>query len=233
MKFIDPLQTAIFVRRYKRFLVDVTLPDGTSLTVYCPNTGSMKGCLAPGCEVMLSVSDNPKRKYPHTLEMTRVAGTWIGVNTSKTNHLVREALENNVVKEIGQVDTISPEVTVFPGSRLDFLLLKGGEKIYVEVKNCTLVEDGIAMFPDAVTVRGTKHLRDLIRLREAGHGAVIFYCVQRVDGYAFMPAAHIDPLYAETLRNAMSRGVQLLVYQAEVSPEGIEVGKSLPINFLA
>ncbi len=231
MKFTEPLQPAIFVRRYKRFLADVTLPDGTPLTVHCPNTGSMKGCLASGCEVMLSVSDNPKRKYPHTLEMTKVSGFWIGGNTAKTNHLVREAIENKVVKEIGEVDTISPEVTVFPGSRLDFMLLKGEQKIYVEVKNCTLVEDGVAMFPDAVTSRGTKHLKDLISLKEAGHGAVIFYCVQRGDGELFRPAAHIDPLYAETLRDAMDRGVLALIYRAEVSPEEILVRQSLSIDF--
>lgn len=231
MKFTVPLQPAIFVRRYNRFLMDVLLPNGTPLTVHCPNTGSMTGCLEPGCEVLLSESDNPKRKYPHTLELTRIAGTWVGVNTARTNHLVREAIEQNIVKEIGVVDSIAPEVTVFPGSRLDFLLHKAGKKIYIEVKNCTLVESGIAMFPDAVTARGTKHLQDLIKLRQSGHGAIIFYCVQRQDGAAFAPASHIDQLYAETLGLAIREGVQVLAYQAEVSPERIEVNKSLPIDF--
>jgi sugar fermentation stimulation protein A len=232
MKFIEALQPAIFVRRYKRFLVDVTLSDGTSLTVHCPNTGSMKGCLAPDCEVMLSVSGNPNRKYPHTLEMTRIEGTWIGVNTSRTNRLVREALEKQVVKELGPIETLTPEVVVSPGSRLDFLLHQGGRKTYLEVKNCTLVEQGIAMFPDAVTARGTRHLRELIALQGAGQGAVIFYCVQRKDGEVFAPAAHIDPLYAATLREAMDKGVKVLAYQAAVCPGKIEVCKSLPIDFL-
>ncbi len=218
------------IKRYKRFLADVTLPDGTILTVHCPNTGSMRGCLAADNPVMLSLSDNPKRKYPHTLEMIQVNDYWIGINTNRTNHLVREAIENGVVAEFGPVDRIKPEVTVSGKSRLDFLLYSGEKLIYVEVKNCTLVDEGVAMFPDAVTSRGTKHLLELAELKKKGHRAVIFFCVQRMDGEFFSPAAYIDPLYAKTLRKVIDQGVEVLVYQALVSPEEILVNHSLPVK---
>lgn len=219
------------IKRYKRFLVDVELADGTILTAHCPNTGSMRGCLTAGNPVMLSTSDNPKRKYPHSLEMIQVNGFWVGINTNRTNHLVREAIDNGVVSEFASVDSVQPEVTVSGKSRLDFLLCSGETKIYVEVKNCTLVEDeGAALFPDAVTSRGTKHLLELAELKKKGHRAVIFFCVQRMDGRFFSPAAHIDPLYAETLRKVIGQGVEVVAYQAKVSPEEIRVSHSLPVR---
>ncbi len=229
MKF-DNFISGRLIKRYKRFLVDVELADGTILTAHCPNTGSMRGCLTVGNPVMLSLADNPKRKYPHSLEMIQVNGFWVGINTSRTNHLVREAIENGVVSEFGSVDWLKPEVTVSSKSRLDFLLCSGETKIYVEVKNCTLVEEGVAMFPDAVTSRGTKHLLELAELKKKGHKAFIFFCIQRMDGEFFSPAAHIDPLYAETLRMVTEQGVGVLAYQALVGPEEIRVSHSLPVR---
>lgn len=230
MKFKQPLQSAILVRRYKRFLADVELPDGKLLTVHCPNSGSMLGCREPGIEVCISRSDNPKRKYPHTLELVRPNKSWVGINTSLTNLLVREALENGMIQEINPVSAIQPEVKTSAHTRLDFLIHSDNDqKIYLEVKNCTMVEGSRAMFPDAVTARGTKHLRELMDLKKKGHGAAVLFCVQRNDTNCFMPASHIDPLYAETLRAAKDQGIFVLAYQAQVSTKEIRIVGSLPV----
>lgn len=227
---LENLEEAIFIKRYKRFLVDVERLDGSVFTVHCPNTGSMRGCLLPRSRVMISKAENLKRKYSHTLEMIEVAGVWVGVNTMYTNRLVHEALQDNLVVEVGEVDSIQPEVRVPSGtSRLDFLLRRGEEKIYIEVKNCTLVEDGLAQFPDAVTTRGQKHLLELLTLVQAGHRGIIFFCVQRSDGTAFQPAAHIDPTYAKLLSEVVAQGVELMVYRAKVSPTEIRITKSMPV----
>lgn len=230
MRFLQPLQPAIFLRRYKRFLVDVRLPDHSEITVHCPNTGSMTGCLAPECEVRLHASDSPTRKYRYTLELTRPGDGWIGVNTSRTNSLVREAMLAGVVTEFGQIDHCQSEVKVSAKSRLDFMLQSGRQAIYVEVKNCTLAENGVALFPDAVTTRGSKHLRELIALRRQGHGAAVFFCVQRHDASRFSPASDIDKEYGYALNEAAQAGVMVLAYQAEVEEGGIEIRRSLPVD---
>jgi sugar fermentation stimulation protein A len=230
MFFNPELTTATLVQRYKRFLVDVKLADGQILTIHCPNTGSMRSCSTPGSLVAFSHSDNPGRKYPHTLEMVQELNTWVGVNTSRTNSLVAEALADNRITEFHNVDAIRREVTVAKGSRLDLAISRGGETTYMEIKNCSLVENGQAMFPDAVTARGTKHLHELMALAGNGHGACIFFLVQRMDADSFAPAHHIDPLYSDTLREAAAKGVTVLAYQAEVSLAGIEVVKRLPCH---
>lgn len=227
---LPQLEPALFIRRYKRFLVDVELDDSSVLTVHCPNTGSMRGCLSPGNSVMLSRSDSPTRKYPHSLEMIQVEGYWVGINTSRTNHLVRESIEKGVISEFGEVDSIKAEVKVSEKSRLDFLLNRPNNQLYVEVKNCTLVEDGIAMFPDAVTKRGNKHLRELVILKQRGYDAAVFFCVQRMDGHEFSPAAHIDSVYADTLAEAAEVGVMVVAYQASVGPEEIKITHALPVK---
>ncbi len=229
MRFAQKLQAGILVRRYKRFLADVRLASGETITIHCPNSGSMLGCSDPGSPVCFSESSNPKRKYAHTLEMVQVAGSWVGVNTARTNALVREAIEAGRVREFAGVGRIDAEVRTSENSRLDFLLHRGGEKIYLEVKNCSLAEGGVALFPDAVTARGTKHLEELLRLRRQGHGAAVFFCVQRGDAESFRPASQIDPLYGRTLAEAAAGGVQVLAYRAEVSPAGIEVAVPLPV----
>jgi sugar fermentation stimulation protein A len=230
MRFEQKLQPGILIRRYKRFLADVKMPDGSLLTVHCPNSGSMLGCSEPGSPVMLSRSDNPARKYPHTLEMVRSGNAWIGVNTSLTNKLVREALENGVVEEFGRPDVIIQEVKTSDNTRLDFLLERKGRRIFMEVKNCSLAEKRTAMFPDAVTVRGTKHLRELAALKQQGHGAAVFFCIQRRDADRFLPARHIDPVYAETLVKVAKEGVLVIAYQAEVSPREITIARRLPVK---
>lgn len=230
MQFIQDLQPGILVRRYKRFLADIRLANDKIITVHCPNSGSMLGCSEPGSPVMLSRSENPKRKYPHTLEMVQSGSTWVGVNTSLTNRLVREALENGVIMELGKFDAITQEIKTSANTRLDFLLEHKGAKIFLEVKNCSLAENRVAMFPDAVTARGTKHLRELAALKQQGNMAAVLFCVQRDDVDRFMPASHIDPLYAETLAKVAADGVMILAYQADVSPREIKIARKLPAN---
>ena len=228
MLFETPLQPATLIKRYKRFLADVTTDEGKEITVYCPNTGTMRSCSTPGSQVMLSTSPNLKRKYSQTLEMVRGDNTWVGVNTGLTNAIVAEAIMEGRIKELQDIDTLKREVVTSKSSRLDLLLERGDTKIYVEIKNCSLVEDDWAMFPDAVTIRGTKHLHELASLVEQGHQGVIFFCIQRSDGDRFRPAAHIDPVYAKTLAEVSKKGVQILAYQAEVLPESITIQRSVP-----
>ena len=230
MQFNQELQPGILIKRYKRFLADIELADKKVLTVHCPNTGSMLGCSEPGSQVMISRSDNPGRKYPHTLEIVQAGSAWVGVNTSRTNKLVREALEKQVVKEFGRLDSIAQEVKTSAHTRLDFLLEREGTRIYMEVKNCSLAENRAAMFPDAITARGTKHLHELAALKKQGHMAAVFFCVQRGDADYFMPAHHIDPVYAETLVNVASEGVMVLAYQADVNPREIAIARKLPVK---
>lgn len=230
MQFGQTLQPGKLILRYKRFLADVAMDDGRLLTVHCPNSGSMSGCKEPGSRVLVSLAANPKRKYAHTLEMVRVGTTWAGINTARTNGLVAEAVSAGVVAELTGIETIRPEVKVSEKSRLDFLLTRGEEKIYVEVKNCSLALGRAAMFPDAVTVRGAKHLAELLALRRTGCRAVVFFCVQREDVDYFSPAEHIDPGYAQALREVAAQGVEVLAYGAVLSPEAITIVRPLPVR---
>lgn len=228
MKIPQPSQTGHLIRRYKRFLADIQLPDGREITVHCPNSGSMLGCSSPGSEVVISPAANPRRKYGWTLEMVKEDGCWIGVNTSLTNKLVREALEKGILDDFGPVEAIQPEVKVSPESRLDFMVEAQGRQHYIEVKNCSLVKNGVALFPDAVTRRGRKHLFELDRLREKGFQTAVIFCVQRADAHSFAPAAAIDPDYAATLFAVHQRGVNVLACQAEVTPEQVHIVRKIP-----
>jgi sugar fermentation stimulation protein A len=230
MRFNPPLQSAILVKRYNRFLADVTLEDGRETTVHCPNSGSMRGCSTPGSQVFLSRSESPKRKYPHTLEMIRHGATWIGVNTMRTNALVAEAIAGGRISEFQDMDRVQPEIKTSASTRLDLLLTKDARTIFMEVKSCSLAEDGWAMFPDAVTTRGTRHLLELADLVARGHEGVIFFCVQRLDADRFRPAAHTDPLYAKTLAQVHQQGVRILVYQAEITPQEMHIIRPLPFS---
>lgn len=225
-----PTQTGTLLRRYQRFLADIRLADGTTLTVHCPNSGSMLGCSTPGSAVVLSRSANLGRKYAWTLEMVREHNTWIGVNTARTNALVREALENGIIAEFGPVRAIRPEVRVSERSRLDFLVQTSDRRdLYLEVKNCSLAVDGTALFPDAVTARGTKHLLELEALLAQGRQAALLFCIQRGDASQFAPAAAIDPVYAQTLARVHARGLLVLAYQAAVNPDEIRIINKIPV----
>lgn len=231
MQFDTPLIPGRLIRRYKRFLADVALEDGTCVTAHCPNSGSMTACAGPDWPVRLSVSDNPRRKLAHTVEMVHNGRCWIGVNTMRSNHLVREAVEADLVPELAGYDRVRGEVKYAGDSRIDLLLEAGdGGRCYVEVKNTTLVDGaGHYLFPDAVTVRGRKHLQALLRMVEAGHRAVAFFLVQRSDARAFRPADKIDPAFGAALREAAAAGVEILAYRAAISPQAIRVAAAVPV----
>jgi len=222
-------QSGTLLKRYKRFLADIALADGTKLTVHCPNSGSMQGCSTPGSAVIISKSDNLKRKYAWTLEMIQEKGVWIGVNTGLTNRIVREALENGTIDDFGRITSVQAEVKVSDKSRLDFLVQTTAGAVYIEVKNCSLVEENIAMFPDAVTVRGTKHLRELERLCTGEVRAAVLFCIQRSDGICFRPAREIDPVYADTMQEVQEKGVFVLAYRATVKPGSVTITSKLPL----
>ena len=160
--------------------------------------------------------------------MVRVKDNWVGVNTSRTNDLVQEAIENKIIDDFGTIDVIRREVKVSESSRLDFLLQGEGRSVYIEVKNCSLAEGTAAMFPDAVTIRGTRHLLELARLIEDGFEAGLIICVSREDAEFFTPAAHIDPVYTETIRQVQQAGVKILAYQAEVNPGSVTIVGKIP-----
>lgn len=232
MKFSTPLTEGVLIKRYKRFLADVILADGSIVTAHTPNTGSMRGCCVPGSRVWLRDSGNETRKYPLSWELVEaVPGEIVGINTGIPNSLVREAIEAGVVAELKGYASIRREVRYgIENSRIDLLLENGdSERCFVEVKNVTLVDGGIAYFPDAVSLRGTKHLRELAEVVRQGGRGVIFFCVQRGDAREVRPADAIDPVYGGTLREAMAQGVEAIAYRADVSPEGIALTRPLPV----
>ncbi len=220
------------IKRYKRFLADVELENGKIVTAHCPNSGTMKACSKPGQPVFISYHDNPKRKLKYTWEIIEMPTSLVGVNTMVPNRLVKTSIENRMVPELNNYDTIKPEITVSDKSRLDLLLTNKNstEKCYVEIKNCTLVEDGIASFPDAVTKRGLKHLIELQELVAQGNRCVMFYLIQRMDAKKFKPADTIDPAYGKELRKAVENGVEVLVYDVIIDPEKIILNKKIPFT---
>jgi sugar fermentation stimulation protein A len=226
---LPPLLAGTLVKRYKRFLADVLLEDGSEVTVHCPNSGSMKGCATPGSRVYLSRSANPGRKYPLGWELVEADGCWAGINTGLPNHLTREAIENGTVTELQGYTAIHPEVPYGEHSRIDLLLEGTVGRCFVEVKNVTLVENGRALFPDAVTTRGQKHLLELMRVVREGDRGVIFFTVQRGDGNSVSPADTIDPEYGRLLRLALANGVEALAYRVLVTPEEIVLRERLPV----
>ena len=233
MQFDSPLFPGTLIQRYKRFFADIRLDSGEVVTAHCPNTGSMLGCKEPGSRVWISPADNPARKLRYTWELVEAApDVLVGVHTGRTNALVEEAIAAGIVAELSAYPAIRREVKFGrESSRIDLLL--SGESLpdcYVEVKNVTAgVAGGIAIFPDAVSERGAKHLRELMHMVEQGHRAVIFYCVQRRDVQEVRPADEIDPVYGGTLREAIAAGVEALAYRADVSPEGILLVMPLPV----
>ncbi len=221
---LPPLIPARLIRRYKRFLADVELEDGMTLTVHCPNSGSMKTCVGDGWPVMLSTSDNPKRKYRHTLEMVNNGVCWIGVNTQRSNAIVEEAIRDGRIEELRGFDVLRREVKLGEKSRIDFAMNSGSRRTWIEVKNVTMVnDDGRYAFPDAVTSRGAKHLRELTSAVAAGDRAVMLYLIQRSDGSGFTTADHIDSIYGKEFRRAIDGGVEALAYRADVGPEEIVI----------
>lgn len=230
MKWVTPLTEAILLKRYKRFLADTQIGE-KFLTAHVPNTGSMTSCWEPNWKCALSKSDNPNRKMPYTLELTHNGESWIGVNTGNANKLVNEWLNSELLPEFKGYKHIRPEKKI-GDSRIDFYL-EGHSHLpscYIEVKNVTLKLDGVAQFPDAVSERGQKHLRELMTLKEKGHRAAMLYVVQREDVEIFTPAESIDKEYAKLLRMAHAQGVEIIVYQCKMEIEEISLKRALPLQ---
>lgn len=232
MEFSPPLRPARLISRYKRFLADVVTPEGETLTIHCANTGAMTGCATPGDTVWYSTSDSLTRKYPHSWELTETQqGHWICVNTLRANQLVREALAADRIPELAAYTRCQPEVRYgMENSRIDFLLqAQGRRNCYIEVKSVTLLQQGKGYFPDAVTVRGQKHLRELSTIVAEGHRAVLLFTVLHSGIEDVSPARHIDARYAELLVQAQRNGVEVLAYQATLSAAGIFLKNSVRI----
>ena len=231
MRFERALVEGRLIRRYKRFLADIQLPTGV-ITAACPNTGSMMGCCEPGSRVWLSESDSATRKYRHTWELVEAGKVIVGINTGLPNRLVAEAIGDGTIGELGGYESLRREVAFGEeASRVDLLLEQSGrEACYVEVKNVTAAASkGVALFPDSVSERGSKHLRELIRLKARGLRPVQLYCVQRGDVNEVRPADGIDYEYGQTLREAIAAGVEVLAYRAKVTPTEITLEKRIPV----
>ena len=234
MKFPIPLVQGKLIKRYKRFLSDIRLPDGTIVCAHCANSGSMLSVCDPGSEVWLSPATNPERKLRYTWELIRVGKGLVGINTSHPNGLVSEAIREGKIAELAGYASLRREVKYGKNSRIDILLEDPKRPAcYVEIKNVTMRRGNKptdpAEFPDAVTTRGAKHLVELTDMVKAGHRAVMVYLVQRTDSPSFTVAADIDPAYAKGLKAAMAKGVEVLVYGCKVTSEGVEVHKPLPL----
>lgn len=217
MRIDKPMMVGELVRRYKRFLADVRLKNGEILTVHCPNSGSMTGCAIPGARAYISDSQNPKRKLRYTLEILETDSAMICVNTQRANGLVEEAIRHGYIPELDGFLKIEREVPYgVENSRIDLLLRGANTNCFVEVKNVTLGGDaGVVSFPDAVTKRGTKHLRELSSVVDSGDRAALVYCVARTDAVAVTPAWSIDPVYSQTLKDARRRGVEVYALKLE------------------
>jgi sugar fermentation stimulation protein A len=223
MQFHPPLVPATLVQRYKRFLFDAVLDDGTAITGSCPNTGSMRGLTTPGSRIWLSLHDSPTRKYRHMLEMVEADGTLVGINTGLPNRLAEEAIRAGLVPSLNRYGTLRREQRYGTNSRIDFLLSEPGRPdAYVEVKNVHFIrEPGLAEFPDTVTKRGTKHLDEMARMVAQGHRAVMLYVIQRSDCDALRLCEDLDPTYVETFRRAAKHGVEAYALRCRVSPSEI------------
>ena len=236
------LQSACLIRRYQRFLADVTGDAGSVMTLHCPNTGRMTGCAEPGWHIWYSRSANPKRKYPGTWELTQTAaGHFIGVNTGRANSLIVDAIGAGVIGELAGYGSLRQEVKYGEeGSRIDLLLTQGDEPdCFVEVKSVTLLGDaarpelaaeGVGFFPDAPSERASKHLRELMRMRAQGKRAMVLFCVQHTGIRQVCPARHIDPEYAQLLVEAQAAGVELLAYGTAISPTSMGVVQRLSVT---
>ena len=232
MKLDPNLHSARLIKRYKRFFSDVLTQKDEKLTIHCPNTGSMKNCLVTESPCWYSLSTNPRRKLAGTLELvTTEYGNLAGINTHRANHLVKEAILENKIPQLTGYENLRTEVKYGKeNSRID-LLLEDTDKglCYVEVKNVTLEgPDGLVMFPDAVTSRGVKHLRELMDVINQGHRAVLFFCVQVNNALKMEVASEVDPLYAKTLAEAIAVGVEVIAWRADLSADEIVLSQAIP-----
>nr|WP_319397373.1 DNA/RNA nuclease SfsA [uncultured Carboxylicivirga sp.] len=229
MIFDTPLIHGRLIKRYKRFLSDILLDNGEVVVAHCTNSGSMKSCIEENAEVYLSPASDPKRKTRYTWEMIKINNRWIGINTLHPNRIAFEAIKNNEIPQLSGYEHVQREVKV-GNSRIDIMAQNPDETCFIEVKNVTMKVGNRALFPDAVTTRGKKHLEELIQLKKEGIRAVMLYIIQRMDVDTFGPAVDIDPDYAKTLKLAYSQGVEIIALQVIVSPTEIKIAKQLPFK---
>ena len=231
MNFKNKLISGLLIKRYKRFFVDIKV-DNQILTAHCPNTGSMYGLLKKGNKVWISKSDNPKRKLKYTLEIIEDNKSKVGVNTHSTNKIVLDALQNNLIKEFNYISEIKPETKFGKNTRFDFLVINKNDKAFVEVKNVTLSrKKGLAEFPDAVTTRGLKHIKELENAGKKKYKIFIIFLIQRDDCVNFTIAKDIDQDYAKALKLAVKNKLNILCYDCKFSSKGIKLNKQIKINF--
>lgn len=217
------------IKRYKRFLADVKLESGEIVIAHCPNTGTMRACSAPGSRVYLSFHDNPKRKLKYTWELIEMPTSLVGVNTLTPNRLVYHSIKNNALAPFYGYNEVKSEVKVGEKHRLDLMVSKNGaDPCYIEIKNCSLVEEKTAFFPDAVTVRGRNHLVELQRLAAEGFRTVMFFLVHRMDAEIFKPADHIDPEYGRELRKAHQNGIEIIAWDVAIDLEKVRMRHQIP-----
>ena len=230
MKFENKLISGLFIKRYKRFFVDIKINDQI-VTAHCPNTGSMYGLLKEGNKVWLSKSKNPKRKLKYTLEIIEDNNSKVGVNTHSTNKIVQHALQNNLISEFKNIEEIKTEIKFGTNTRFDFLILNKKDKIFIEVKNVTLSrKKKLAEFPDAITIRGLKHINELLKASKKNFKIFILFLVQRDDCKSFSVAKDIDPNYADALIKAVKNKLNILCYDCKFSSKGIKLNNKIKIN---
>ncbi len=229
MTFEKPLIPGKLIKRYKRFLADIELSSGHIVTAHCTNSGSMKSCIEEGAPVYISPVDNPNRKTKFTWEMIYINNGWVGINTNNPNLLAYEAIKSGKINNLTGYTSVKREVT-FGDSRFDIYAENNKEKCFIEVKNVTYKEGKYALFPDAVTSRGKKHLETLIKVKEYGMRAVMLYIIQREDVEIFGPARNIDPEYAKALVKAENKGVEIIAVVAKVTPQRIDLSKEIPVK---
>lgn len=233
MRFQTPLEPARLIRRYKRFLADIQLPDGTEAVAHCPNPGSMMGLATPGTRIWVEPNTDPRKKLKWGWRLVEhESGDFTCVDTGLANRVVKEALIAGEIAEFTTYDTILPEQRYDGKSRIDFLLRHAGlPDVYLEVKSVTLSRTpGLAEFPDSVTTRGARHLGALARMVQQGHRAVLLYLVGRTDAQSVTVAADIDPAYAKAFTDARAAGVKVLAYGTRIAPQGATLGAGLPLE---
>ncbi len=225
---VQPVK-ARFIKRYKRFLVDAELPDGRIVTAHSTNTGSLKSCLIPGAEILMTPSQNSKRKTAYTWEAIHNGETWIGVNTKIPNVLICSALKRNRLAGFETFNKVFKEIT-FRNSRFDLYLENKREKLFIEIKNVTYRKGDYALFPDAPTKRGLKHLEELLQAKKEGYRAAMIFVVQRLDVRIFRPAPEIHNAYADMLKRVVSEGIEVYAVRAGLDESGVYWAGYLPVE---
>jgi sugar fermentation stimulation protein A len=231
VQFERALVPGRLVRRYKRFFADVALDTGETVVAHCPNPGSMRTCMVEGGRVWLRPAADPKRRLQWTWELAEIGGAHVVINTARANRVVEEALAANAIAELAGHDRVVREAAAGPGTRFDFALHAGRKRTWLEVKSATMDGgDGVTVFPDSVTDRGTRHLAELTARRKRGARAVLLFCASRTDTRVVRPADDIDPTYGDALRRAARAGVEVLAYRCDISLDGLVLGPRVAVD---